>query len=52
MAVKAKDSVCSKNSFWIVEFAAMIFAVTDSWFMENVGDREQCYVSKEGECLM
>jgi hypothetical protein len=41
MAVKAKDSVCSKNSFWIVEFRPMIFAVTDRWFMENVGDHEQ-----------
>jgi len=40
MAVKANDSVCSKNSFWIVEFKPMIFAVTDRWFMENVGDHE------------
>jgi hypothetical protein len=51
MAVKAKDSVCSKNSSWIVEIR-MIFAVTDRWFMENVGDHEQRYVSKEGECMM
>jgi hypothetical protein len=42
MAVKAKNSVCSKNSFWIVEFKPVILlSLTDGlwkmWVTMNSG---------------